>query len=118
LSAIGSSPFPDHETAPCWIEISHDGSFLFTVNTASNSISRYAIAPSGSLELLGSTPLKEAAAGAVDARLDPGGDSLFVVEAQGRAIGGFSVDGGTLSELPSSPTPLPSNSAPFGIVVN
>jgi 6-phosphogluconolactonase (cycloisomerase 2 family) len=118
LSSIGTSPFPDHETAPCWVEISHDGSFLFTVNTASNSISRYAITSGGSLELLGSTPLNEAAAGAEDARLDPGGDSLFVVETKKRAVGGFSVVGGSLSELPSSPTPLPSNSAPFGIVVN
>jgi hypothetical protein len=117
LSSLGESPFADHETAPCWVEISHDGSFLFTVNTASNSISRYAIAPNGSLELLGSTPLGEAAAGAEDARLDPSGDSLFVVDTRGRAVSGFSVDGGALTELPSSPTTLPSDSAPFGIVV-
>jgi 6-phosphogluconolactonase len=118
LSSIGASPFADEETAPCWVEISHDGHFLFTVNTGSNSVSRYAIAPGGSLELLGSTPLKEAGAGAEDARLDPQGNFLFVVETKGRAVSGLSVDGGALTELPSSPTPLPSNSAPFGIVVN
>jgi 6-phosphogluconolactonase (cycloisomerase 2 family) len=118
LSSIGASPFADHATAPCWIEISHEGSFLFTVNTGSNSISRYAIAPDGSLELLGSTPLGEAAAGAEDARLDPNGNLLFVVETKGRAVSGFSVEGGALTELASSPTSLPSNSAPFGIVVN
>jgi 6-phosphogluconolactonase (cycloisomerase 2 family) len=117
LSSIGASPFADHQTAACWVEISHDGSFLFTVNTASNSISRYAIARDGSLELLGSTPLGEAAAGAEDARLDPSGDVLFVVDTEGRALSGFSVEGGALTELASSPTPLPTNSAPFGIVV-
>jgi 6-phosphogluconolactonase (cycloisomerase 2 family) len=118
LSSIGESPFADHQTAPCWVEISRDGRFLFTVNTASNSISRYEIAPSGSLELLGSTPLNEAGAGAEDARLDPEGDVLFIVETAGRAVAGFSVDGGALTTLPSSPTPLPSSSAPFGIVVD
>src|SRR5262249_45421761 len=40
LSPIGSSPFADSQTAPCWVEISHDGQFLFTVNTGSGSISR------------------------------------------------------------------------------
>ena len=39
LSSIGSSPFADNQTAPCWVEITHDGQFLFTVNTASGSIS-------------------------------------------------------------------------------
>ena len=49
LSAIGSSPFADNQTAPCWVEISHDGRFLFTVNTASGTISRYSIADDGEL---------------------------------------------------------------------
>jgi 6-phosphogluconolactonase (cycloisomerase 2 family) len=117
LSSIGSSPFADHQTAPCWVEISHNGRYLFTVNTASNSISRYAIAQGGSLELLGSTALKEPKAGSLDARLDPDGDTLFVVDGAARAVGAFAVDGGSLSEAPSSPTPLPSNAAPFGVVV-
>src|SRR5947207_6683490 len=51
LTSIASSPFPDFQAAPCWVEISHDGQFLFTVNTASNSISRYAIAADGSPSL-------------------------------------------------------------------
>jgi 6-phosphogluconolactonase (cycloisomerase 2 family) len=118
LSSIGSSPFPDHETAPCWIEISHDGRFLFTTNTASGTISRYAIASDGSLELLGSTPFKRAGSGPLDARLAPDGQTLWIVEGGAHTVGGFAVDGGALTELPSSPTPLPSNSAPFGIVVN
>jgi len=40
------------ETAPCWDEISHDGQYLFTVNTASKTISSYSIASGGSLALL------------------------------------------------------------------
>jgi 6-phosphogluconolactonase (cycloisomerase 2 family) len=91
--------------------------FLFTVNTASASISRYAIERRGSLELLGSTPLKTSGSGPVDARLDPDGETLFVVEAGAHEVGGLAVDGGSLSELSSSPTALPAHSAPFGIVV-
>ena len=118
LSSIGSSPFPDHQTAPCWVEISHNGRYLFTVNTASSSISSYAIAADGSLTLLGSTPFKETGVGAFDARLDPDGDTLWVVESAHKAIAGLSVDGGRLNELPSSPTALPETAAPFGIVVD
>ena len=117
LTSIGTSPFPDFQTAPCWVEISHDGQFLFTVNTASDSISRYAIAGDGSLSLLGSTSLGSASVGAEDARLGPNGGTLWVVDTGARAVSAFAVDGGNLTQLPSSPTPLPAGSAPFGIVV-
>ena len=117
LTSIGSSPFPDFQTAPCWVEITHDRQFLFTVNTASNSISRYAIAADGSLILLGSTSLGSTNVGAEDARLGPNGGTLWVVDTGARAVSAFAVTGGNLTELPSSPTPLPAGSAPFGIVV-
>jgi 6-phosphogluconolactonase len=117
LTSIGSSPFPDFQTAPCWMEISHDGQFLFTVNTGSNSVSRYGIAADGSLGLLGSTSLGSTALGAEDARLAPDGGTLWVVDTGGRAVSAFSVDGGDLTQLPTSPTTLPAGAAPFGIVV-
>jgi 6-phosphogluconolactonase (cycloisomerase 2 family) len=117
LFSIGASPFPDHQTAPCWIEISHDGQVLFTVNTASSSISSYAIGHGGALHLLGATPLRGASLGPFDARLSPDGSTLWVVDSTG-AVSGLRVYGGRLRELPSSPTPLPSGAAPFGIVVN
>jgi 6-phosphogluconolactonase len=117
LSSIGASPFPDFQTAPCWVEISHDGQFLFTVNTASNNISRYSIAADGSLSLLGSTSLGSANVGAEDARLGPNGGTLWVVDTGAGAVSAFAVDGGNLTQLPSSPTALPAGSAPFGIVV-
>jgi 6-phosphogluconolactonase len=117
LSSIGASPYPDAQTAPCWVEISHDGNYLFAVNTASGSVSRYAIATDGSLSLLGSTPISGTQTGAFDARLSPDGSTLFVVEDGAAAIGAFAVNGGDLTELPSSPTPLPNGAAGFGIVV-
>ena len=119
LSSIGSSPFADLQTAPCWVEISHNGKYLFTVNTGSGTISRYSIAPGGALTLLGSTLVgATGGVGAVDARLSPGGRTLFVDESRIGAVGAFAVHGGNLTELASSPTPLPAGAAPAGIAVN
>ena len=118
LSPIGSSPFADLQTAPCWVEISHDGQFLFTVNTGSGTISRYSIAPGGALTLLGSTPVRATGGvGAVDARLSPDGRTLFVDESKIGAVGAFAVNGGNLTELASSPVSLPAGATPAGVVV-
>ncbi len=118
LVSIGASPFADDQTAPCWVEISHDGRFLFAVNTASGTISSYAIAPDGSLALLGSTPLGAAGAGAVDARLTPDGRTLLVDASKAGVVASFAVNGGGLTQLPSSPTPLPAGAAAAGIVAD
>jgi 6-phosphogluconolactonase len=117
LTPIGASPFPDNQTAPCWVEISHDGRYLFTVNTGSKSISSYSIAADGSLGLLQSTPLNAPAVSPEDARLSPDGSTLWVVDPGANAISGFTVNGGSLTELSSSPTPAPVGGAPSGIVV-
>jgi hypothetical protein len=91
LSSIGSSPFPDKQTAPCWVQISHDGRRLFAVNTASGTISRYSITLDGTLKLLGTTKLRGAGAvGSVDAGLSPGGRFLYVNESAGKVVAAFS----------------------------
>ncbi len=118
LASIGASPFADDQTAPCWVEISHDGRYLFTVNTASKTISSYSIADGGSLTLLQSTPpLTTPATSPEDARLAPDGSTLWVVDPGADAISGFTVSGGTLTELSTSPTAAPVGAAPTGIVV-
>jgi hypothetical protein len=118
LTSIGASPFPDFQTAPCWVEISSDGHFLYTVNTASSSISRYAIDGAGDLALFGSTPLGPGVAGAEDARLAPDGNSLWVVDTGVGKVSGFAVDDGSLTQFSSSPTTLPTGPGAFGIVVD
>jgi 6-phosphogluconolactonase (cycloisomerase 2 family) len=117
LSSIGSSPFADLQNAPCWVEISHDGRYLFAVNTASSTISSFSIGAGGTLTLLGSTPFAHGPVGPEDARLSPDGSTLWVVDAGAAAVSGFAVDGGALAELSSSPTAAPSGAAPSGIVV-
>jgi 6-phosphogluconolactonase (cycloisomerase 2 family) len=117
LTSVGGSPFPDLQTAPCWVEISHDGQFLFAVNTGSDSISRYAIASDGSLALLGDTPLGGGVSTPFDARLAPDGGTLWVLDTGSATVSGFAVSGGSLAELSSSPTSLPAGATAFGIVV-
>jgi len=117
LSSIGGSPYADEQTAPCWVEITHDGRWLFTVNTASTTISSYTILPDGSLQLLGSTPFSSGTGiRPFDARLDPSGATLYVVDSALDAVTAFAVDGGSLTELPSSPFHLPAGATPFGLV--
>jgi 6-phosphogluconolactonase len=118
LDPIGTSPFRDKQTAACWVEITHDGRFLFTVNTGVPSISRYRILNNGALSLLGSTVFNDPTGlRPFDARLDPTGGTLYVVDAGLAMVSAFDVDGGNLTELDSSPAPLPAGATPFGIVV-
>ena len=119
LSPVNGSPFADHQIAPCWVEITHDGQFLFTVNTASGTISTFQIAANGALTLLpASTPAGGPNAGAVDARLSPDGGFLYVDQSKAHAVAAFAVNGGNLTGLGTSPFPLPGGAAPAGIVVS
>ena len=103
LSSIGGSPFKDNQTAPCWVELTRDGRFLFTVNTGSANISSYAIAPDGTLSLLGSSPAGGLGAASEDARLSTDGRDLYVNETGAGVIGEFAVNGGTFTALGSVP---------------
>jgi len=116
LTPIGGSPYANSGVASCWVEISHDGRFLFTVNTGSSSIASYLIAANGALTSPTITPIRNGS-GAEDARLSPEGSTLWVVNAGGNAVNGFSVNDGSLTEMTTSPTFGPLGATPTGIVV-
>jgi len=84
LTPVGASPYADGQTAPCWVEISRDGRYLFTVNTGSGNISSYAINAGGSLSLVGSTPIRGGGAD-IDLRLSPDGTTLSLARPTRRA---------------------------------
>jgi 6-phosphogluconolactonase (cycloisomerase 2 family) len=118
LKSINGSPFADGQTAPCWVEISHDGRYLFAVDTGSTTISSYKILSNGSLSYLTSTPFSSGTGiRPFDARLDVAGNYLYVVDAAIASVSSFAVNGGSLTELTSSPTTLPSGATPFGIAI-
>jgi 6-phosphogluconolactonase len=115
LAPIAGSPVSNDGIASCWVEITHDGNYLFAVNTASATISSYSIDRGGALTFLQSTPGGQIGAGAEDARLSPDGSTLWVVESGTNAVTGFSVSGGTLTPL--SAAAGPAGATPSGIVV-
>ena len=117
VTSIGASPYADGQTAPCWVEITRDGAYLFAVNTGSTSISSYHVQPNGSLTYVTTTGFKSGdGIRPFDARLDPSGADLYVVDAALDAVSAFAVNGGSLAELPGSPFALPVGATPFGIV--
>jgi len=118
LDPISGSPFPDGQTAPCWVAISPDGRALFAVNTGAGSISRYRVASNGSLTLAGSTPLAGSGLRAFDAAVSPDGGFLYVVDAGVAKVTAFAVDGTSIAELAGSPVAIPGGAAPFGMVVD
>jgi 6-phosphogluconolactonase len=113
LTPVGA-PVANDGGAACWIEISHDGRFLFVVNTASASVSSYSIGAGGSLTFLQSAG--GIGAGAEDARLSPDGSTLWVVGSGTDTVTGFAVHGGALTPLVT--VAGPAGAAPSGIVVN
>jgi 6-phosphogluconolactonase (cycloisomerase 2 family) len=106
LSPIGSSPFADGQTAPCWLVVSRDGQRLYAVNTGSGSVSSYAISPGGTLTLLASTPLSTPA-GAItgtDVAISADDSTLYVNEGANGTVGAFAINAdGTLGALAGSP---------------
>lgn len=96
--ALVSSAVSTTQTAACWIAISPNGSYAFTTNTGSGTISRLAVGPGGTLELAdpaagitgaGSRPQDAAfTAGGrfLYVRNDAGSVGAFRVESQGRLV--------------------------------
>ncbi|MGH2486794.1 MAG: lactonase family protein [Ktedonobacterales bacterium] len=120
LTSIGGSPYADNQTAPCWVTITPNGRYLFTVNTGSSSISSYAIAENGTLSLIGSTTLKDATGlRPFDMTVTPNGQYAYVVDPGHVTVSAFAVsEHGSLSELVSSPIALPTGATPFGIIAD
>jgi 6-phosphogluconolactonase (cycloisomerase 2 family) len=123
LSSIGDSPFADGQTAPCWLVISHDGKYLYALNTGSGTVSGYSIAPAGTLTLIGSTSLSTAATGTItgtDVTISNDDSTLYVNESNNGTVAAFSLNDGTATQLAGSPyaTPFGAGSATIGIADN
>ena len=123
LSSIGDSPFADGQTAPCWLVVSHDGKYLYALNTGSGTISGYSIAPAGTLTLIGSTPLSTAATGTItgtDVTISNHDRTLYVNESNNGTVAAFSLNDGTATQLAGSPyaTGFGAGSTTIGIADN
>jgi 6-phosphogluconolactonase len=119
LSPVQATPVANGQSGTCWVEVSHDGKFLFSVSTGSGTLTSYSIASDGTLTVIGNTAVaNQGGVGATDLRLSPDGSTLYVNESRVGKVAAFAVNGGALTELPSSPISLPGGATPAGIVVN
>jgi len=118
LSPIGASPFADDQTAPCWLVVSHDGRYLYALNTASASVSSYSIARDGTLALIGSSPVSGLAGGVgTDIALSTDDNTLYLNEAGTHTVAALAVNDGTVTQLPGSPYSTPTSASTAGIAV-
>lgn len=89
------------ETAACWVVVTKDGRYTYTTNTGSNSISGYAIAPSGGLTLLNADG-RTASTGAtpIDMALSRDSGFLYALASGANEIDAFAVNAnGSLDPL-------------------
>ncbi|MFZ0091389.1 MAG: beta-propeller fold lactonase family protein [Solirubrobacteraceae bacterium] len=123
LSSIGTSPFADQQTAPCWIFISHNGRRLYALNTGTGSVSTYSIVNDGTLTLRASTPLSNpvGAITGTDVTISDNDNTLYVNEAKNGTVGAFKINpDGTVRQLPGSPyaTGFGTGSTTIGVADN
>jgi 6-phosphogluconolactonase len=100
IRSISNSVDATGQRAACWVVISRNGRFAYTTNTASGTISSYAIRRDGSLSLLSSVAATTSA-GPIDMDLSGDGQTLFVLNAGANTLQSFEVDlsSGSLTAL-------------------
>jgi 6-phosphogluconolactonase len=113
LHAIGGAS-ATHQTSACWAATTHDGRFVYTANTGSNTISGFSIGHDGRVTLLNADGRTAPTEGApADLGFSNGDRFLYVVNGASHSISGFRVfeDGslspvGGFSGLPAGTTGL------------
>jgi DNA-binding beta-propeller fold protein YncE len=118
---VVSGNVADNQTQPCWIAINPAGTFAFTTNTPSGSISAYAVSSTGVLTLVpppagaSATALISASSLPIDDIVSPDGAYLYVIQSNAGAapgqIVGFSISStGALTPITTGVTGLPEGS--------
>lgn len=97
-----SASITDNQSAPCWVVITASGSFAYTTNAHSNSISSYQLAASGGLTLLASVAATTGAAPTDMALAGAHSGHLLVYDAGAGEIDEYAVSAnGSLSAVAS-----------------
>ena len=101
-ASLIDGPVPTTETAACWVVVTNNGKYAYASNTGSGSISGYAIANDGSLDLLDSDGVTGVTGGApTDMSLSS--NSKFLYARVGGTIHAFRVNqDGSLAALGST----------------
>ena len=106
LGQLGAE-FSPARPSQLFVSNAHNGTGLGTISAYRD----------GSLVLIGSFAIKGGGAN-IDARLSPDGKYLLVNGSGPHFVSVFAVNGGNLTEVPSSPTPLPAGATSSSGIVN
>jgi len=123
---VGLTPTADND--PSDLAIDPTGSFLYTANTAADSISIYCIAPlssctppntpAGALTQVPQSPLADAFQHPVALTVDPKGGFLFVANQGSNNIGTYSLTSGTGFPVVVTDSPFGSESQPSFVLMD
>jgi 6-phosphogluconolactonase len=119
LSSISTS-VPTLGAATCWVEVTPNGRFVYTANSASSTISGFAIGRDGSLTAVAGTVLANLADGStdIDFSISSSGKFLYTLNTGTGTIGIFGIEkDGTLNSL-GEVAGLPAKSGFNGIAAN
>ncbi|MGA8270834.1 MAG: beta-propeller fold lactonase family protein [Candidatus Sulfotelmatobacter sp.] len=118
LSSIPIGQTPTADNSPSSIAIDPTGSYLYTANTAANSISVYSIASSGTLTQVAQSPLADAFQHPVAVIVDPKGGFLYVANQGSNNIGTYSITSGTGFPVVVTDSPFGSENQPSFLVMD
>jgi 6-phosphogluconolactonase (cycloisomerase 2 family) len=101
--SVRSGAISTLQSAPCWLIATHDGRFVYTANAGSNSLTGFAVSPSGRLTILtpnGMTGVLGTGATPLDLDVSQDSKFLYVLKAGTNSIGAFAVShDGSLTNL-------------------
>lgn len=104
--AVGDS-IPTHQSAACWVAVTPDGRYAYTSNAASQSISGFAVSPTGEVSPLTANGVTGNTAGAgnpIDSVISSDGQFLHVLDAGRDSISTFKIaDDGALTPIATLP---------------
>jgi 6-phosphogluconolactonase len=109
-----SRSVPDSQSAPCWLALTRDGRYAYTVNTASSNISGYEVGRNGELSLLGNGVTAKTGPAPLDIAFTRDSRYLYNVSGGGALIGFQVQSDGSLTPL-TQVTTVPTTSR--GLVV-
>ena len=94
-----SGSVPDSQSAPCWLALTGDGRYAYTVNTASSNISGYRAESNGELSLLGNGITAKTGPAPLDIAFTRDSRYLYNVSGGGALIGFQVQSDGSLTPL-------------------
>ena len=117
--SVRSAAVSTLQSAPCWLIATHDGRFVYAANAGSNSVTGFAVSPSGTLAILtpnGRTGILGAGATPLDLDVSQDSKFLYVLKAGSNTIGAFAVSrDGSLTNLPDGVGGLSYRAGQMGI---